>query len=730
MRALAAILLLPLVALPLQPQDASLSQLKLAVELIDKGDSATALRLLAPLAQRYPAIADYTAYWTAQALSVGKDHAAAARAVEPVFRQQPESPIAGRAALLAASSLLETGNPRGAITMLTRVPEQRLPQPESLAVLARAREGVGDPVAAAMAWQSVFFAYPLSDQASAAATALDRLESSLGATYPPPMPSSRFVRAESLLTARRYIEARAEYRAMAPRLNGPDREIAQVRAAASLQRARKDLEAITELQSLDLQDSEAAAERFHWLIAAYRRLDRIPSMESALADLANLAPQSPWRLRALILAGENYLVANRVAEYLPHFSACAESFPDHERAAYCHWKVVWTAWLARSPKSVDLLKDHLRRFPTSEKAGAALYWLGQAALSAGNNAEARDYFAELNAHFPNFFYSVLARQILDRPDVRNATKSSSAQVFLSSLKLPSRERAPDFTVSPSAQRRIDRGRLLRQAGLESWAEIELRFAARNGDSPWALAMELSETAAARGDYARSIRYIIGTVPGYLFLPRDAAPARFWRLAFPFPYRASITKYAQERSIDPFLLAALIRQESLFDQAVVSSAGAIGLTQVMPPTGRSLARRLKLGFSISNLKHADYNLRLGTLYLGNLISSFNGRLEDALAAYNAGPGRPPRWRQWSEFRDSEEFVETIPFTQTRDYVQIILRNADVYRWLYAGTPVPPLAAAPAEAKPSAKPAAKKSVKKSTKSSKQPAARKPARATKRK
>ena len=726
-RALAAILLLTLVAPPLQPQDVSLPQLKLAVESIGKGDSAKALRLLAPLARRYPAIADYTAYWTAQALAVSKDHAAAARAVEPVFRQQPESPIAGRAALLAASSLLEIDNPRGAITMLSRVAEPRLPQPESLAVLARAREGVNDPVAAAIAWQSIYFSYPLSNQAASASAALKRLESSLGAAYPPPMASSRFKRAETLLTARRHNDARSEFRAMVPLLDGSDREIARVRAAAALHQARKDIEAIAELQSLDVQDVEASAERLHWIAAAARRLDRIPAMESALADLATLAPQSPWRLRSLVSAGDNYLVENRVSEYLPHYSACADAFPGQERAAYCHWKVVWASWLSRSPQATNLLKDHLRRFPSSEKAGAALYWLGQAALSAGNAVEARDYFAELNAHFPNFFYSVLARQILDRPEMRNGAKSSAAQAFLASLKLPARERAPDFSVSPSAQKRIDRSRLLRKAGLESWAEIELRFAARNGDSPWALAMELSETAAARGDYARSIRYIIGTVPGYLFLPRDAAPTRFWRLAFPFPFRASITKYAQQRSIDPFLLAALIRQESLFDQAVVSPAGAIGLTQVMPPTGRSLARRLKLSYRVSYLKRADYNLRLGTLYLGNIISSFNGRLEDALAAYNAGPSRPPRWRQWGEFRDSEEFTETIPFTQTRDYVQIILRNADVYRWLYAGTPVPPPSFEPAKAKP----AAKKSVKKRTaKPAKKSTARKPARATKRK
>ncbi|MBA3974292.1 MAG: hypothetical protein C0504_08770 [Candidatus Solibacter sp.] len=715
MRRIAAIFALALLAPPLPSQDASPAQLERAVSLISRRDGSTALTILRPLARRYPAIADYIAFWTAQALVLENDHAAAVQAVETVFRQQPESPLTGRAALLAASSLLELNNPRGALTMLTRVQESQLPQPDSLAVLARAREAVGDPVAAALAWQSIHFAYPSSAQAKDAGPALARLEATLGATYPPPMPSSRFDRAEKLLRASRFRDARNELLRMIPLLDGPTRETAQVRAAASLHRAREDRDAFAELSTLSVQDPDAAAERLHWLAAAARRLDRPADMEQALKNLASAGPASEWRLNALISAGDGYLVDNRVSDYVPHYSACAEALPSHPRAPYCHWKVVWAAWLSRSPNAVRLLQDHLRLFPASDKAGAALYWLAQAARSSGDTAAARHYLAELNAHFPNYFYAVLARDILARPDMRNGAKSSTAQAFLASLKLPDRDRAPDFSISPSARVRIDRGRLLRQAGLESWAETELRFAARNGDSPWALAIELSETAYARGDYARSIRYIIGTVPGYLFLPREAAPERFWRLAFPFPYRASITKYARERGIDPFLLAALIRQESLFDHGVVSSAGAVGLTQVMPPTGRQLARRLKLRYTYASLKRADFNLRLGSFYLGNLIKSFDGNIEDALAAYNAGPNRPPKWRQWGDFRYNEEFIETIPFTQTRDYVQIILRNADVYRWLYSGTPVP--------AEPAVKP-----TKKSTPAGKP--ARKSSRPTKRK
>lgn len=720
MRRFAAILAIALLTPPLQPQDASPAQLERALTLIAKSDGAAALTVLRPLARRYPVITDYISLWTAQAHVLEKDHAAAVKAVEPVFRQQLESPLSGRAALLAASSLLELNNPRGALTMLARVPEARLPQPESLAVLARAREAVEDPVAAALAWQSIYFAYPVSPEAKDAGDALSRLESSLGAAYPPPMPSSRFDRAEKLLKARRFRDARNELLRMIPLLDGPTRETAQVRAAASLHSAREDEDAYAELSTLTVQDPDAAAERLHWLAASARRLERTSDMERAIKDLAAVAPGSEWRLNALASAGDNYLIDNRVSDYVPHYSACAESFPAHSRAPYCHWKVVWAAWMSRSPNAVKLLQDHLRYFPASEKAGAALYWLAQAARSSGDIATAREYLNELNAHFPNYFYSVLARETLARPDMRNGARSSAAQAFLASLKLPERERSPDFSISPTARVRVERGRLLRLAGLESWAETELRFAARNGDSPWALAMELSETAAARGDYARSIRYVIGTVPGYLFLPRDAAPERFWRLAFPFPYRASITRYARERNIDPFLLAALIRQESLFDQGVVSSAGAVGLTQIMPPTGRQLARRLRLRYSYASLKRADFNLRLGSFYLGNLIRSFGGRLEDALAAYNAGPGRPPKWRQWGEFRDNEEFIETIPFTQTRDYIQIILRNADVYRWLYSGTPVPP---GPTAAKSSPR------SKKKAATAKKPA-RKPARATKRK
>ena len=220
---------------------------------------------------------------------------------------------------------------------------------------------------------------------------------------------------------------------------------------------------------------------------------------------------------------------------------------------------------------------------------------------------------------------------------------------------------------------------------------------------------------SHGAYDVSIRYIIGTLPDYLFMSRDGAPIRFWKLAFPFPYRAKIEHFARAQNLDPFLVAALIRQESLFDKDVVSYAKAIGLMQVMPGTGRELGRRVGLGnVRPASLKIADTNLKIGTYYLRRQLDAREGSVEETLAGYNAGPTRIPIWRGWADYREPSEFVENIPLAQTRDYVQIITRNADIYRWLYANEPAPreetlkvkPAATAPAKSNAKAKSSAKR------------------------
>jgi soluble lytic murein transglycosylase len=133
------------------------------------------------------------------------------------------------------------------------------------------------------------------------------------------------------------------------------------------------------------------------------------------------------------------------------------------------------------------------------------------------------------------------------------------------------------------------------------------------------------------------------------------------------------------------VAGLIRQESEFNAGAVSRAQALGLTQVRPATGRQIARKLGVRrFNSRMLFQPSVNLRLGTYYLRSLLDKQEGHWERTLAAYNAGPTRAAEWATWHEYREPAEFVESVPFTETREYIQAVLRNAEVYRRLYGSS----------------------------------------------
>jgi len=158
--------------------------------------------------------------------------------------------------------------------------------------------------------------------------------------------------------------------------------------------------------------------------------------------------------------------------------------------------------------------------------------------------------------------------------------------------------------------------------------------------------------------------------------------RLLRAAFPFPYREEIVTTAEAAGVDPFLVAGLIRQESLFLPDIRSRAGAVGLMQIMPATGQGLARQEGLrAFQTSHLEDPALNVRLGTRYLVEQLQRWDGRVTDALSAYNAGPSRIARWRSAPTYGDPDLFVERIPFAETRGYVKSVTLNWSLYAALY-------------------------------------------------
>ena len=160
---------------------------------------------------------------------------------------------------------------------------------------------------------------------------------------------------------------------------------------------------------------------------------------------------------------------------------------------------------------------------------------------------------------------------------------------------------------------------------------------------------------------------------------------YWQGLFPRPYWDALRTYSEENGLDPYLVASLIRQESEFNPSAISHANAYGLMQLLPRTGKGEAKKTGLThYSTDSLLDPTTNIELGTHYFRAMVDQFGGQVEYALAAYNAGAERVDDWRAAGNYRDVEEFVESIPFTETRDYVQAIVRNAEVYKKVY-GTP---------------------------------------------
>jgi soluble lytic murein transglycosylase len=625
-------------------------------------------------------VADHIAFLLASAEFELRHYPAVIRELEGVWQAPLPSPHAGDAALLAARAHLATDAPQEAVRIL-RWHLARLPQPAGDALLGAALEAAGDLVAAATHYQEVYHQYPASPEAELAASALARLRGRLGSAYPAPSAQAVLLRAERWLRAREPRRARAEYAAMLARLTGGERELARVRIGAADYAAGRNSTAYSHLASLELSSPEAEAERLYYLTECARRLEKNDELVNLVERLGTLYPQSPWRLKALVSAGNRQLLQNRAEAGEPLYRACYEDFTGEPQAAYCHWKVAWSAYLQRRPGAAAALRSHLNDYPGSEKADAALYFLGRLAETAREFEAAKVYYAEAARRYPNHYYALLAQDRLARPELLRAAVSPEVADYLRSVAWPVRRYPETFEPTPVSGQRLERARLLYAAGIDALADKELRFGARTDAQPHLLAMELAQAAARRGAHAQALRFMKSLVPGYLDWPLQSAPDSFWRLLFPLPYRSDLERFAKLHSLDPFLLAGLIRQESEFDPRAVSSARAYGLTQILPATGRLLARKLGQRYRTSLLFRPDYNLRLGTYYLRTLFEKHASEWELTLAAYNAGSTRVENWMRWADFREPAEFIETIPFSETRNYVLAVLRNARLYRQLY-------------------------------------------------
>ena len=601
------------------------------------------------------------------------------------YRANPisASPLAGKINLLYGRTLLDKRDPEASAKALNvlQTEYKSLPQPDGDFALGLAYEALGEQQQASLSYEKVYYGWPNTDLAAQSSTAIERLRMALGKDFPTAPPRQQLDRCEKWIVAKEYVKARQEYAVLAETLTGTEKDEARVGIGATEYLGGNAPQAVHDLKGLHLTRSEADAARLYYLTEAARKAGDDTQMMEAVKELGEHYGKSVWRLKALVAAGNRYLLTNDRENYLPLFKAAADTFPADSSTAYCHWKVAWDAYLNDKPDRVALLREQVENYPDDSRAGTALYFLGRVAEFNLMFPQARAYYDKVSAQYPHYFYGVLARQ-RTTDKVAATMPDDDTVMWLASVEWPAHR---DFSATePNAptEQRIERARLLKDAGLPDVAETELRFGSSTAmEQPQLLAMELAQSADSP---FRALRIMKSFSGDYLSLPLNQAPAKFWQMLFPLPYKDELFMSARERGLDPYDVAALIRQESEFNPGAKSPAKAYGLMQLIPSTGKLMGKMEGMhAVSASLLLNPAVSIRLGTQYLRQQLDNWDGDLFRTLAAYNAGPGRVHQWLNWSNYREPAEFVESIPFTETREYVQAVLRNADIYRQIYAG-----------------------------------------------
>jgi len=622
-------------------------------------------------------LGDYVAYYLGDAYLKTARNAEALSTLADFSKNFPDSLLIRDADLVYANALLQEGRAQEAAALLEK---DRAPVRSDVEfAIGRAYEAAGDNQKAASAFRNVYFNLPNSIEADAAGAELHKLGISGDI-------AERRTRADLLFKARHYSEAAHDYRDLVNEVGPADRPEAQLALAGALEKSDRSHDARQVLTAMGVQNGDAEAERLYLLSETERSSSDEDAVQRTLNQLRQFGPSSPWLEQALFSAGNMYLLKRDYDRAIDYFRELQQRFPNGGRASYAHWKASWLSFRqGRTDEARQGFENQIALYPDSAEIPAALYWRARLAEEEGNPAMARAFYQKLTDRFHNYYYAEFGRQRLKGlPSGGGPTEPPPHYALLDRVSSLSTAGKITATAPPDDNLRVERARLLSNGALADAAVRELQAAASQEGGTWA-PPEMARVYQDGGRYDRGIEIMKRATPNYFAVDIPDLPRPYWEALFPKAYWSDLRKYSVLNGLDPYLVASLIRQESEFNALALSRANAVGLMQLLPKTGKNVAKQVKLkGYSAPQLYTPAVNLELGTRYFKEMVDKYNGQFEYALAAYNAGSDRVGDWLGQGHYRDPQEFVESIPFTETREYVQAILRNANVYRQLY-GTP---------------------------------------------
>ncbi len=547
--------------------------------------------------------------------------------------------------------------------------------------LANAALADGDRKRAAEAFLHLYYEFPLSEHAVQAEGPIQTFSEMQPIAAGNVRYKLEMGRGERLFASRRYADAQNSFLQLKPHATGDDAEVVSLRLAEIEYFLGRHGNARDELRPFLSSGARQAEARFFFLMSQ-RGLRNEDEFEQLVRALESDFPDSTWTEDALNNLATFYIQRDRDDDADVVLRAIYARFPRGRYAERAAWKSGWSAYRkGQFGEAVRYFESAAATFPRSDYRPAWLYWSGRARAAMGDASGAIARHQLTIADYHNTYYGRLAETLLQK---LGTAPGPSNLVFAQRARQLDGE---DAYFPPTAETI----RMLLAIGMYEPAIKELEFArATWGDSPaitatiaWAnKQMAASESGTEQFALARgSITLMRRAYPQFMAGGGEQLPREILTTIFPLSYWDLIRKYSAQHQLDPYLVAALMAQESTFVRDIKSHAGAYGLMQMVPQTARQYARRMKLRYSLSLLTTPDPNIRMGTMYLADKIREF-GSLHLALASYNAGETPVRRWMSEFAGLSQDEFIDSIPYPETQQYVKRLLGTAEDYRRLYA------------------------------------------------
>lgn len=616
-------------------------------------------------------LGDYADFLDAQASHAAGDDAAAEKLLHGFAARYPDSVFVDQVPVLEANVLLALNNPTGAQKALAAAlgtDEENTPAFQFAD--AQVALALGQRDTAVDIFKQLLLGHPLASEAETARQKL--MQMGAGSTLT--VAELRSL-GDAYYRAGRFSAAAVQYRALAhiPALSSEQRQGFEVaEAACELGLGRLSL---ARVQALPDSNDENGARRLYLLMELARDRQDTNEQKSIVAEMERRFPQSPWLEEALFSSGNMYLLRRDYPNAVEYYRYLAEHFPRGGNAAAANWRAGWLSYrLGQYDAASMLFAREIKLYPGASESISALYWRGRLFETQDHApALAATKYRDIVSDHPNYYYAQLARvrlNALGQPQPASTTAGSYPH-------LPKPLLVDAF---PSDRPHLAKARLLANAGMNEYVAPEIA-----ADADWSSWGSLGEAQiyASYNETFLALRAMKRAIPDAASAPIQSIPLAYWRILFPEPWWQTVKTESARYNLDPYLVLSLMRQESEFNPSAISYAGAYGLMQLLPSVGRNMARQVGMrDFKTYQLLDPETNIRLGTRYLRQMLDKFGGVQEYALAAYNAGDYRVTDWETAGPYTGMDEFVESIPFTQTRNYVESVLRNEQMYKMIDA------------------------------------------------